>query len=125
MKALIIGGGIGGFAAALSLQAVGIKCEVFEQSTHVGELGVGINTLPHAIKELAELGEANYYSLGMKERELQERKQGVMHAAELRMRRELVNTAIRELTAELTEKGGDALLDQDVTRFVAQLEQRS
>ncbi|MGI9373509.1 MAG: flavin-dependent oxidoreductase, partial [Hyphomicrobiales bacterium] len=56
MKALIIGGGIGGFAVALSLQAVGIECEVFEQSTHVGELGVGINTLPHAIKELAELG---------------------------------------------------------------------
>ncbi len=56
MKALIIGGGIGGFAAALSLHEAGIECEVFEQSTHVGELGVGINTLPHAIKELADLG---------------------------------------------------------------------
>lgn len=56
MKALIIGGGIGGFAAALSLHAVGIECEVFEQSRAIRELGVGINTLPHAIKELAELG---------------------------------------------------------------------
>jgi 5-methylphenazine-1-carboxylate 1-monooxygenase len=56
MKALIIGGGIGGFATALSLHAVGIECEVFEQSRGIRELGVGINTLPHAIKELADLG---------------------------------------------------------------------
>lgn len=56
MKVLVIGGGIGGFATALSLHALGIECEVFEQSRRVGELGVGINTLPHAIKELAELG---------------------------------------------------------------------
>jgi 5-methylphenazine-1-carboxylate 1-monooxygenase len=56
MKVLVIGGGIGGFATALSLHAVGIDCEVFEQSRGIRELGVGINTLPHAIKELAELG---------------------------------------------------------------------
>ena len=56
MKALIIGGGIGGFATALSLHAVGIACEVFEQSRGIRALGVGINTLPHAIKELADLG---------------------------------------------------------------------
>lgn len=56
MNVLVIGGGIGGFATALSLHAVGIECEVFEQSRSIRELGVGINTLPHAIKELAELG---------------------------------------------------------------------
>jgi 5-methylphenazine-1-carboxylate 1-monooxygenase len=56
MKALVIGGGIGGFVMAMSLHRVGIECEVFEQSSSVSELGVGINTLPHAIKELAELG---------------------------------------------------------------------
>jgi 2-polyprenyl-6-methoxyphenol hydroxylase-like FAD-dependent oxidoreductase len=56
MKALIIGGGIGGLATALSLHAKGIDVEVFERSSEVRELGVGINTLPHAIKELAELG---------------------------------------------------------------------
>jgi 2-polyprenyl-6-methoxyphenol hydroxylase-like FAD-dependent oxidoreductase len=38
------------------LHARGIDCEIFEQSDAVRELGVGINTLPHAIKELAELG---------------------------------------------------------------------
>jgi 5-methylphenazine-1-carboxylate 1-monooxygenase len=56
MRALIVGGGIGGFAAALSLAEQGIEVEVFEQATEVRELGVGINLLPHAVKELAELG---------------------------------------------------------------------
>jgi 2-polyprenyl-6-methoxyphenol hydroxylase-like FAD-dependent oxidoreductase len=56
MKVLVIGGGIGGFATALSLHAVGIGCQVFEQSHPIRELGVGINILPHAVKELAELG---------------------------------------------------------------------
>ena len=56
MKAIIIGGGIGGLTTALMLHARGIDCEVFEQADAIRELGVGINTLPHAIKELAALG---------------------------------------------------------------------
>jgi 2-polyprenyl-6-methoxyphenol hydroxylase-like FAD-dependent oxidoreductase len=56
MHVLIVGGGIGGLAAALSLHTAGIGCTVFEQVREPRELGVGINTLPHAIKELAALG---------------------------------------------------------------------
>jgi 2-polyprenyl-6-methoxyphenol hydroxylase-like FAD-dependent oxidoreductase len=56
MHVLTVGGGIGGLAAALSLHAAGIGCTVFEQTRDLRELGVGINTLPHAIKELAALG---------------------------------------------------------------------
>jgi 2-polyprenyl-6-methoxyphenol hydroxylase-like FAD-dependent oxidoreductase len=56
MHVLIVGGGIGGLATALSLHDVGISCTVFEQVRELRELGVGINTLPHAIKELAALG---------------------------------------------------------------------
>ncbi len=56
MKAIIVGGGIGGLTTALMLHARGIDCEVYEQSDGIRELGVGINTLPHAIKELAGLG---------------------------------------------------------------------
>lgn len=56
MKVIIIGGGIGGLATALMLHARGIDCEIYEQSDAVRELGVGIDTLPHAIRELAELG---------------------------------------------------------------------
>lgn len=53
MKVLVVGGGIGGLATALSLHAAGIECAVFEQSCSIRELGVGINILPHAVKELA------------------------------------------------------------------------
>src|SRR3982074_959526 len=56
MKVIIVGGGIGGLPTALILHARGIDCEIYKQSDAIRELGVGINTLPHAIKELAELG---------------------------------------------------------------------
>src|SRR5262249_45258474 len=56
MNVIIAGGGVGGLVTALMLHARGIDCEIFEQADAVRELGVGINTLPHAIKELAELG---------------------------------------------------------------------
>src|SRR5215470_819528 len=56
MKVIIVGGGIGGLTTALMLHARGIDCEVYEQADTIRELGVGINTLPHAIKELKELG---------------------------------------------------------------------
>jgi 5-methylphenazine-1-carboxylate 1-monooxygenase len=56
MHVLVVGGGVGGLATALSLHDAGIACTVFEQVRELRELGVGINTLPHAIKELAALG---------------------------------------------------------------------
>ena len=55
MKVLIAGGGIGGLTLALMLHRRGVKATVFEQATEIREVGVGINTLPHAIKELAAL----------------------------------------------------------------------
>jgi len=56
MDVVIVGGGIGGLTLALMLQARGIGCQVYEASRRFRELGVGINVLPHAIAELAELG---------------------------------------------------------------------
>ena len=56
MKVIIVGGGVGGLTTALMLHARGIDCEIYEQSDTVRELGVGINTLPHAMRELASLG---------------------------------------------------------------------
>ena len=56
MRVVIAGAGIGGLTAALALHQVGIEAEVFEQASEVRELGVGINMLPHAVKELAALG---------------------------------------------------------------------
>jgi 2-polyprenyl-6-methoxyphenol hydroxylase-like FAD-dependent oxidoreductase len=56
MHVLIAGGGVGGLTLALSLQERGIVCTVLEAAEQVRELGVGINTLPHAIAELTALG---------------------------------------------------------------------
>jgi 2-polyprenyl-6-methoxyphenol hydroxylase-like FAD-dependent oxidoreductase len=53
---LIVGGGIGGLALALSLHQAGISCRVFEAAPEIHPLGVGINLLPHAMRELSELG---------------------------------------------------------------------
>jgi 2-polyprenyl-6-methoxyphenol hydroxylase-like FAD-dependent oxidoreductase len=53
---LIVGAGIGGLALALSLHQAGISCRVFEAAPEVLPLGVGINLLPHAMRELSELG---------------------------------------------------------------------
>ncbi len=56
MHVIIAGGGVGGLTAALALKQKNIEAHVFEQSRNVREPGVGINTLPHAIRELADLG---------------------------------------------------------------------
>lgn len=59
MRVLIAGGGIGGLTAALSLHAAGIKALVVEAAREIKPLGVGINLLPHAVRELSELGLAD------------------------------------------------------------------
>ncbi|MES2750461.1 MAG: flavin-dependent oxidoreductase [Pseudomonadota bacterium] len=56
MTVLIAGGGIGGLTLALSLHQIGIPCRVFESVPELKPLGVGINVLPHAVRELIELG---------------------------------------------------------------------
>jgi 2-polyprenyl-6-methoxyphenol hydroxylase-like FAD-dependent oxidoreductase len=56
MAVLIIGGGIGGLTLALSLHQAGIGCRVFEAAPAIKALGVGVNLLPHGMRELTELG---------------------------------------------------------------------
>ena len=59
MAVLIIGAGIAGLTTALSLHQIGVDCRVFESVDSIEPLGVGINTLPHAVRELTELGLAD------------------------------------------------------------------
>jgi 2-polyprenyl-6-methoxyphenol hydroxylase-like FAD-dependent oxidoreductase len=56
MTVLIAGGGIAGLTTALSLHQIGVECRVFESVDTIQSLGVGINLLPHAVRELTELG---------------------------------------------------------------------
>ncbi len=53
---IIIGAGIGGLVTALSLHAAGYTCDIYESVSDIKALGVGINLLPHAARELDELG---------------------------------------------------------------------
>jgi len=56
MQIAIAGGGIGGMALALSLVDAGLDdVDIYESAPAVRELGVGINLLPHGVRELAEL----------------------------------------------------------------------
>ncbi len=53
---IIAGGGIGGLTAALSLNRAGLPVRVFESVDQIQALGVGINLLPHAVRELDAMG---------------------------------------------------------------------
>jgi len=56
MDIAIVGGGIGGLVLALSLRQARIACRVYEAAPELKPIGVGINLLPHAMRELTELG---------------------------------------------------------------------
>lgn len=57
MRIVIAGAGIGGLTTALSLHAAGFtEVTVHERADALRPLGVGLNLLPHAVRELTELG---------------------------------------------------------------------
>ena len=53
---LIVGAGPAGLTAALHLHRLGFDVSVFESVPTIRPLGVGLNLLPHAIRELTILG---------------------------------------------------------------------
>jgi 2-polyprenyl-6-methoxyphenol hydroxylase-like FAD-dependent oxidoreductase len=55
-QVIVLGAGIGGLTLALSLHQAGIPCRIYEAVPELKPLGVGVNLLPHAVRELTELG---------------------------------------------------------------------
>jgi 2-polyprenyl-6-methoxyphenol hydroxylase-like FAD-dependent oxidoreductase len=52
----IVGGGVGGLAAALALERLGAEIVVCEQSPALNEIGAGLNLSPNALMALRALG---------------------------------------------------------------------
>src|SRR5436190_10099439 len=56
LRLAVIGGGIGGLTAALSLFRAGFEVEVYEQAPELTQIGGGINMGPNAARILRRLG---------------------------------------------------------------------
>ena len=67
LSVAVIGGGIGGTAAALSLLQSGLDVHVYEQARELREVGAGIQVSPNASRVLHRLGLADTLArLGVK-----------------------------------------------------------
>jgi len=56
MRIIVIGAGIGGLAAALTLTRSGFEVQVFEQASELREVGAGVQISPNASRILNRLG---------------------------------------------------------------------
>ena len=56
IRVAIVGGGIGGLAAANALVRRGIDVTVFEQASALGEVGAGVFIYPNSLRQLERMG---------------------------------------------------------------------
>jgi salicylate hydroxylase len=75
LSVAIVGGGIGGLSAALSLLRAGVDAHVYEQAKALTEIGAGIQITPNACRILHRLGLADALATtGVKARALHQRR---------------------------------------------------
>ena len=60
MRALVIGGGIGGMASAIALERAGLDPVVFEQAAELAEIGAGIGMHANAMRVLNRFGAGDF-----------------------------------------------------------------
>jgi salicylate hydroxylase len=56
LRAVVIGAGLGGTAAALALTRAGIDVRVYEQAARLAEVGAGVSLAPNGLRMLERLG---------------------------------------------------------------------
>ena len=56
LSAVVVGGGIGGIAAAVALARAGIDVQVHEQAQQLTEVGAGLSLAPNGLRMLERLG---------------------------------------------------------------------
>jgi salicylate hydroxylase len=56
LRAIVVGGGIGGTAAAVALARAGLDVQVYEQAQHLAEVGAGVSLAPNGLRMLERLG---------------------------------------------------------------------
>src|SRR5438132_8724637 len=55
IKAVVVGGGIGGLAAGLALRRAGLEVRVLEAQPQLSEVGAGLSLWPNAMRALQRL----------------------------------------------------------------------
>ncbi|MDB5571871.1 MAG: 2-polyprenyl-6-methoxyphenol hydroxylase [Hyphomicrobiales bacterium] len=56
LRVAVIGGGIGGLAAANALMQKGLDVTVYEQASRLGEVGAGVFVYPNSLRQLERMG---------------------------------------------------------------------
>jgi 2-polyprenyl-6-methoxyphenol hydroxylase-like FAD-dependent oxidoreductase len=111
MRALVVGGGIGGLAAALALRRVGLDVVVLEQAPKLEVLGAGLALAANAVQALERLGVADSVrARGERTERLQAHKPDGATIVDLPLAdREMLGIHRADLQDVLADELGDAL----------------
>ena len=121
MKALVVGAGIGGLAAAIALRRDGHEVEIVERAAALHEVGAGLSMSPNALAALDRLGLGNEIRSrgGIARRILVRNRQGdVLNEIDARGREwEIVGVHRADLQDVLLRAAGEVTLGKQALGF--------